>query len=218
MERQRHRARAAVLAHRQHPLGEAVALAHVRLEVDRRQVRRASRSRRSTSRAITRVAVDARRQLDDVDEPRALVVVVVGERRLDVDAGEQLVVARGDPAPRRQDPVELLELADAERSRDVVEPVVVSRAARAGASSTSRAGPGCAARRAARAAPRSRSSPRRPRPSSSACSGRTPRPPDGRASRAGGPCSARRAPRTSPRSARARAGRRSRSSSSYSAG
>src|SRR3954464_2468345 len=34
VERQRHRARAAVLAHREHPLAEAVACAHVRLQVD----------------------------------------------------------------------------------------------------------------------------------------------------------------------------------------
>ena len=40
VERQRHRPRAAVLADRQHPFAEAVPLAHVRLQVDRRQVRR----------------------------------------------------------------------------------------------------------------------------------------------------------------------------------
>src|SRR6266511_1808877 len=40
VERQRERARAAVLRHREHPLAEAVALAHVRLQVDRRDVRR----------------------------------------------------------------------------------------------------------------------------------------------------------------------------------
>ena len=46
--------------------------------------------------------------------------------------------------------------------------------------------------------------------SSSACSGRTPRPPDGRASRAACPCTARRAPRRRPRRARGRAARRAR--------
>ena len=51
-------------------------------------------------------------------------VGVVGERQLDVDVGEQLRVRRRDLATRREDPVELLELADPERRRDVVEPVV----------------------------------------------------------------------------------------------
>ena len=74
-----------------------------------------------------RVAVDTGRQLDDVDEPRALVVGVVRKRCLDVDVGEQLVVDRGDTTPRGEDPVELLELADAERRREVVEPVVVTK-------------------------------------------------------------------------------------------
>ena len=74
------------------------------------------------------VAVDTGGQLDDVDEPRAHVVGVVRERRLDVDVGEQLVVDAGDGAARREDPVELLELADAERRRQVVEAVVVTEA------------------------------------------------------------------------------------------
>ena len=82
----------------QHPLAEAVALAHVRLQVDRRQVRRGCDAVIGESRHHG-VAIDPRRELDDVDEPRADVVGVVRERRLDVDAGEQLVVARGDLAP-----------------------------------------------------------------------------------------------------------------------
>ena len=82
----------------------------------------------SASRAITAVAVDAGGQLHDVDEPRAHVVGVVGERRLDVDVREQLAVARRDLAARREDPVELLELADPERGREVVEAVVVAEA------------------------------------------------------------------------------------------
>ena len=53
-------------------------------------------------------------------------IVVVGERRLDVDPGEQLVVARRDAATRREDAVELLELPDPERGREVVEAVVVA--------------------------------------------------------------------------------------------
>ena len=56
-------------------------------------------------------------------------VVVVGERRLDVDAGEELGVARRDLAPPGEDPVELLELADPERGREVVEAVVVAEPA-----------------------------------------------------------------------------------------
>ena len=74
------------------PSREPVALAHVRLQVDRRQVRR----RRDAALREARhhaVAVGARGQLHDVDEPRADVVVVVGERQLDVDVGEQLRVA-----------------------------------------------------------------------------------------------------------------------------
>ena len=51
-------------------------------------------------------------------------VGVVRQRQLDVEAGEQLGVARGDLAPRVEDAVELLELPDPERRRDVVEPVV----------------------------------------------------------------------------------------------
>ena len=42
------------------------------------------------------VAVDAGRELDDVDEPRADVVGVVGERKLDVEPSEQLPVALRD--------------------------------------------------------------------------------------------------------------------------
>ena len=85
----------------QHALGEAEPLAHVRLEVDRRQVRRARDALGAEPRDHA-VAVDARGQLHDVDEPRALVVGVVGERHLDVEPGEQLAVARRDLAARRR--------------------------------------------------------------------------------------------------------------------
>ena len=60
MERDRHRASARVLADRAQALGEPVALAHVGLEVDRRQVRRARDPLRA-SRAQHAVAVDAAR-------------------------------------------------------------------------------------------------------------------------------------------------------------
>ena len=83
------------LRHRAEPLGEAVALAHVGLEVDRRQV-----ARRADSLPLElgdhALAVAALVELDDVDEPRAHVVGVVGQRRARaLDAGQQLVVARG---------------------------------------------------------------------------------------------------------------------------
>ena len=64
------------------------------------------------------------RELHHVDEPRALVVGVVRQRELDVEAGEQLGVAIGDLAAGLEDAVEPLELPDSERRRDVVEPVV----------------------------------------------------------------------------------------------
>ena len=51
-------------------------------------------------------------------------VGVVRQRKLDVEAGEQLGVALGDLAASLEDAVEPLELADSERGRDVVEPVV----------------------------------------------------------------------------------------------
>ena len=53
-------------------------------------------------------------------------VVVVGQRQLDIHIREQLRVALGDRPPRLEDPVELLELADPERRRDVVEAIVVT--------------------------------------------------------------------------------------------
>src|SRR5581483_7574716 len=43
-----------------------------------------------------------------------------------VDVAEQLVVARGDVAPEREDLVELLDLPDAEGRADVAQPVVVT--------------------------------------------------------------------------------------------
>src|SRR5204862_4710682 len=46
----------------------------------------------------------------------------------EVEPRQELRVARGDLAPAREDAVELLELSDAERGRDVVEAVVVAEA------------------------------------------------------------------------------------------
>ena len=51
-------------------------------------------------------------------------VGVVGERHLEVEPGEELRVPRRDLATRGEDAVELLELADAERRREVVEAIV----------------------------------------------------------------------------------------------
>ena len=75
-----------------------------------------------------RVTVDAGGKLDDVDEPGALVIGVVGKRCLDVDISQQLAVDGCNGTARSEDPVELLELADAERRRDIVEAVVVTKA------------------------------------------------------------------------------------------
>ena len=77
-------ARAAVLRDGKHSLAEAVALAHVRLKVDRRHVggRRdaALPMRRMTSSRSTPA------EASHVHEPRAHVIGVIGGRRLDVDA------------------------------------------------------------------------------------------------------------------------------------
>ncbi len=70
---------------------------------------------------------DPVRKRDDVDEPRALVLSVVGARKVEAaHIGEELRVARGNVGPRAKDVVELLELADADRGPDVVDPVVES--------------------------------------------------------------------------------------------
>ncbi len=75
--------------------------------------------------AITRSRAAFVRQLHDVDEPRAHVVGVVGERHLDaVDVAQELAVPRRDLAPQAQDLVELLELPDPERRAHIVEAVV----------------------------------------------------------------------------------------------
>src|SRR4051794_16935841 len=127
VERQCERARGAVLADREHPLAESEALAHVRLQVDGRQVRRARDAAVAQARDDL-VAVDSPWKLHDIDEPRALVVAIVGERRVDVHAVEERRVAGGDVRTAREHRVELLELADPERRREVVQPVVEAEA------------------------------------------------------------------------------------------
>ena len=55
-------------------------------------------------------------------------VGVVGQRQLDADIRQQLRVHGRDRAARLEDPVELLDLTDPERGREVVEAVVVTEA------------------------------------------------------------------------------------------
>jgi hypothetical protein len=57
------------------------------------------------------------------------VVVVVGDRRLDVDALEQRRVQVRDVGAGSEDLVELLDLADPQRRRDVVVAIVVAEPA-----------------------------------------------------------------------------------------
>src|SRR6516162_11703001 len=69
------------------------------------------------------------RQRDDVDEPGALVVDVVGARQLDaVDRREKLVVPLGDLPAKHEDLVQALELPDPDRGTDVVDAVVETEA------------------------------------------------------------------------------------------
>ena len=82
----------------QQPLAEAVALAHVRLQVDRREIA-ARRDALPLELGDHVLAVDAAVERDDVDEPRADVVGVVLERhRHALDVREQL--AHSGPRPR----------------------------------------------------------------------------------------------------------------------
>ena len=121
---QRERAPAQFLRDGTEAFTEAVPLAHVRLEMDTGQI-----ARRLDAGCVELtdhpLAVGAERQRDDVDEPRARVPLVVGARQLEaVDVLEQPPVARRRVAPPRQDRVELLQLADADRGPDVVDAVV----------------------------------------------------------------------------------------------
>src|SRR5439155_20015413 len=123
-ERQRKSARARVLRNRAQPFAEAVALAHVRLQMNRRQVAAAADALAIEVRdhALTGLVVLER---DDVHEPRANVIVVVRVQKLDaVDVAQQLPVAGGDACAQLQNLIELLELPDPERGTYVVEAVV----------------------------------------------------------------------------------------------
>src|SRR5436309_721501 len=123
-ERERERSRARVFGDRAHALREAVGLAHVRLEMDGRHV--VARLDALRLEALhDALAVDPRRKLDDVDEPRAPVVGVVREWRLDaIDTPKQTGVPRGRRTTHLEHPVELLQLTDPECRLDVREPVV----------------------------------------------------------------------------------------------
>ena len=78
-------------------------------------------------------------------------VGIVRKRGFDVDAGEQFTVPRSDLGPGFQNLIELLQLTDAERRGEVVEPVVEPEPPVLEASSRSQADPGCGARSAAHA-------------------------------------------------------------------
>src|SRR5436190_22305229 len=75
IERKRQRSRACVLGDRKHAFAEAVALAHVRLQMNARRVR-AGLDTALLELVDDPRAVDAAGELDDVDEPRAAVVGV----------------------------------------------------------------------------------------------------------------------------------------------
>ena len=124
VERERERARARVLRDRAEPFPEPVPLAHVRLEVDAREVARGLDAPLFEHRDHG-LPIRSSRQRDDVDEPRALVIRVVVAGELEpLDVCEQLAVARRRGAPKVEDLGKLLELPDADRGADVVDPVV----------------------------------------------------------------------------------------------
>ena len=128
VERQRERARARVLGDRKHALSVAEALAVVRLQVNRGQVRLRGDAVLGEA-ADHPVSVDSRGEFDDVDEPRPPVLVVVSKRRLDpLHRGQELTVAGGHLGPGGEDLVVAFELGQAERRGEVVESVVVAEA------------------------------------------------------------------------------------------
>src|SRR5439155_1338408 len=107
----RERAGADVLGDRAEPLLEAEALAHVRLQVDRREVA-------VVADPLPLEGGDdplARRGVweeDDIDEPRPAVIAVVGARQSDpVQRAEKLLIALRRLLAKRQYLVEPLELA-----------------------------------------------------------------------------------------------------------
>src|SRR3989442_5956568 len=106
-EGERKRARAQVFRHRAHSRTEPVALAHVRLQVNRRQVA-VEADRLALEMGDHPLARRVVRQGYDVDEPGPLVVVVIRTRKLDpVDVRQQVSIAFRDGVAKRQYLVEL---------------------------------------------------------------------------------------------------------------
>src|SRR3954453_7038574 len=123
-ERQRERATAQIFRYRAHALAEAVALAHVRLQVDGRQIAVEADllALEVRNHALARLVV---RQDDDIDEPRAAVRLVIGARQLDaVDPSEQLAVPPSHLAAEPEHLVEPFDLREPERGSDVRHAVV----------------------------------------------------------------------------------------------
>src|SRR6476660_9553224 len=72
-----------------------------------------------------RLAVGAFRQSDNVDEPRANVVVVILQRQLEpFDVVQQEAIARRDGGAARKDRGQLFELPDPDGGANVVDPIV----------------------------------------------------------------------------------------------
>src|SRR4051812_1860207 len=123
-ERERDRARRDVLADRELPLAMPELLAVIRHQMDGRQVGLGLHAALA-QRQDRRVAVAPARQLDDEDEPAALVAAGVLAGQLEaLDVGQQLAIPARHARPRGEHVVEPPELDDPERARDVAEAVV----------------------------------------------------------------------------------------------
>src|SRR3954463_6529060 len=127
-ERQGDRARRDVLADRELAVAVAEALAVVRHQMDRRQVGLGLHAALA-QRQDGRVAIEAGRQLDDEDEPPALVAVGVLAGQLEaLDVAEQLAVPPGHARAGGEHVVEPAELGDPQRAGEVAQPVVEAEA------------------------------------------------------------------------------------------
>src|SRR5436190_1605762 len=124
VERERERARGERLGDGAEARGEAVALTHVRLQVDTWEIAR------GLDPAGLELGDDSLpffpcRQRHDVDEPGARVVGVVGAGELDTrHVREKRPIAGSGGAAALEDLRELLKLGEADRCAHVVEPVV----------------------------------------------------------------------------------------------
>src|SRR3954451_9707407 len=127
-ERERDRARRDVLADRELPLAMPELLAVVGHQMDGRQVGLGLHAALA-QRQDRRVAVAPARQLDDEDEPAALVAAGVLAGQLEaLDVGQQLAIPARHARPRGKHVVEPPELDDPQRARDVAEAVVEAEA------------------------------------------------------------------------------------------